>query len=79
MTEPFNVPRDLFATDEHAAEHPETYAPRKRPVSSGTVATGERNALANAARKKSILANLARARRSRRAGRRRGRLGGPKQ
>lgn len=71
-------PRDLFADDAHAANNPETYAPRKRAVAPASVAAGEANAVDNAARKKSMLANMARARRSRRAGRRRGRWGGSK-
>ncbi len=56
-----NDPDSIFATDEHAKAHPSTYAPSGRPVAPDAVEVGERNARVNAARKKAMLANLARA------------------
>ena len=68
-----NDPADLFATDAHAEANPEVYDRRDTHVTPDAVAVGERNAVVNAARKKSMLSNLARARRrSKRAGQRRG-------
>lgn len=57
-----NDPRDIFAPDEWADQHPSVYAPRERPVSPDAVAIGEANAVTAAAKKKAMLDNLARAR-----------------
>lgn len=55
---PLNDPADLFADDAHAEAHPEVYAPRERVVAPAAVATGERNAVVNTARKRAIQRSL---------------------
>ena len=60
VSELLNNPADIFATDTHAAKHPEVYARRERTVSPESVAAGQRNAVINAARKRALRANTGR-------------------
>ncbi len=55
MSTTLTDPRDLFATDEHAAQHPAVYGRRSAyPIAPESIATGEANAVVNAARKRAL-------------------------
>ena len=56
---PPNDPRDIFASDEHAARHPEVYGRPERSLTPGAVTKGEANAEVRLKKEKAIARRVA--------------------